>query len=132
MTGNSSVFDQPWYRALAWAAVLAYMGLIFWLSSRTTEPLPMWFPQQDKLYHFLGYNVLGFLIAHATAKGSHKKRFWIAFALASVYGITDELHQSFVPGRDCSFWDWLADTAGAWGGAYLYLKSETVLTRAKR
>jgi VanZ family protein len=36
---------------------------------------------------------------------------------ASAYGAIDEFHQSFVPGRDCNVWDWLADTLGAFLGA---------------
>jgi VanZ family protein len=33
--------------------------------------------------------------------------------IGSLYGITDEWHQSFTFGRDASVWDWTADTAGA-------------------
>jgi len=39
-----------------------------------------------------------------------------AFA-CSAYGAVDELHQYFVPGRNCNVWDWLADTLGAFLGA---------------
>jgi VanZ family protein len=45
--------------------------------------------------------------------------FFLIAAIASVYGITDEFHQSFVPGRDANIWDWLADTIGACIGAGL-------------
>ena len=36
-----------------------------------------------------------------------------ATALAAVYGVVDELHQAYVPGRDCSMFDVLSDLAGA-------------------
>jgi VanZ family protein len=36
-----------------------------------------------------------------------------AIAVASGYGIVDELHQSFIPGRDAAVHDWIADSAGA-------------------
>ena len=49
-------------------------------------------------------------------------------ALASLYGATDEFHQSFVPGRDSDVLDWVADTLGAALGA----ASATVATRALR
>jgi VanZ family protein len=121
------------YRVFAWTLPLAYMGLIFWLSSKPSVPVPVWFAHQDKLFHFLEFNVLAFLLAHAVSSGSHKRRFWIAFGLTALYALSDEVHQNFVPGRDCSVWDWLADTIGGWMGAYLYLKSESVLLRrAKR
>lgn len=36
-----------------------------------------------------------------------------AWLVASLYGIVDELHQSFVPGRVCSVADWVSDALGA-------------------
>jgi VanZ family protein len=41
----------------------------------------------------------------------------LALSLASLYGATDEFHQSFVPGRSADVLDWLADTLGAALGA---------------
>jgi VanZ family protein len=41
----------------------------------------------------------------------------LAILTASVYGITDEVHQAFVPLRESSWQDWLADTIGAVIGA---------------
>lgn len=49
----------------------------------------------------------------------------IAAALSSVYGVTDEFHQIFTPGRSCDPMDWLVDTIAATIGAlicYLVLK----------
>lgn len=37
----------------------------------------------------------------------------VAIAFASLYAVTDEFHQSFVPGRMCDPADWLTDTLGA-------------------
>ncbi|WP_407399859.1 VanZ family protein [Treponema sp.] len=31
------------------------------------------------------------------------------------------MHQSFVPGRSCSIYDWIADTAGAVSGALTFI-----------
>lgn len=117
-------YSKTWFRAISWLFVFVYMGLIFWLSSLTTLPVALPFPYEDKLVHAAAYAVLGFLAANAFAKGSNKKRFWLAFMLACAYGISDELHQYFVPGREASVWDWSADVVGSWIGAYLYLKSE--------
>jgi VanZ family protein len=33
--------------------------------------------------------------------------------IASLYGASDELHQSFIPGRSPEIGDWVADTLGA-------------------
>lgn len=127
-----SVSDRGWYKTLAWAAVLGYMGIIFYLSAKPSVPIPALFPHQDKVFHFAEYLGLAFLAAHATGRGLFRRRFWIALGIAAVYGLSDEIHQSFVPGRDASVADWLADTVGAWVGAYLYLKSEDILLRPRR
>lgn len=107
----------------AWALVLLYMGAIFYLSHQPTVPIPMRFPHQDKVMHFGAYFLLAAFLAHAIFPAGLKRRFWLALVIASLYGVSDEIHQMFVPGRDASVLDWLADTAGAWMGAFLYLNS---------
>jgi VanZ family protein len=105
----------------AWATVILYMGVIFYLSHQPTVPIPMKFPHQDKVMHFGAYFLLAAFLAHAIYPAGHKRRFWLALVIASLYGVSDEIHQMFVPGRDASVLDWLADTGGAWMGAFLYL-----------
>lgn len=51
--------------------------------------------------------MLGALLYLATGRA------WLAVLLASLYGVSDEVHQAFVPGRSADLLDWLADTAGA-------------------
>jgi VanZ family protein len=104
-------------RRLAWLAVLLYAGLIFALSSRTAAELPPGpFPHVDKLVHFVEYAVLGALVA--VALGGRLSAGWIAVALVlcAGYGASDEWHQRFVPGRDASIFDLVADTLGAAAG----------------
>lgn len=127
-----NLYSKKWFRALSWLFLVVYMGLIFWLSSLTLLPVEMNFPYEDKLIHACAYAVMGFLAANAFSEGPHKRRFWLAFMLASLYGISDEVHQMFVPGREASGWDWLADAVGAWIGAYLFLKSEPVWRKRER
>ena len=38
-----------------------------------------------------------------------------------MYAISDEWHQSFVPGRQLSAWDWAADLAGLAAGSWTLL-----------
>lgn len=64
-------------------------------------------PPWDKLYHAGNFGVLAALLYLATGRA------WLAVLLASLYGVSDELHQAFVPGRSADPADWLADTAGA-------------------
>ncbi len=114
-------------RLRAWVPVALYAGLIFFLSSQS-RPLPF-LPEGiwsfDKLLHAAEYAVLGLLLARALGAGglSPARIFLGALLLGSLYGATDELHQSLVPNRDCDPGDWAADTAGAVVGAALGARS---------
>ncbi len=101
-----------------WLPVFIYCFLIFYLSSR-----PGIGTSHDKTAHFIVYGVLGFLFARAFRIHLYKMRWVLLFAFlsASLYGASDELHQYFVPGRQCDVYDWLADTIGAFLGAFLYV-----------
>ncbi len=98
-------------RASAAALSLGWMGVIYALSSISGSSVPGRF---STAAHFVVYAVLGALYLWALPR---RERVWptafAAVALASLYGITDEFHQSFVPGRMPDPADWLVDTAGA-------------------
>jgi VanZ family protein len=101
-----------WLPALAWAAA------IFWLSSRSTLPQPPGVLAWDKLQHALGYGVGGFLIARAA--GVRGRGPLVAAALGVLYGASDEVHQSFVPGRSSDVRDWYADAVGVLAGVFIH------------
>ena len=119
------------YRAYLIASLL-YMAVIFFLSSQSGDsgvgvPAP-W----DKLAHVLEYALLGFLLCRGL---QWARWYWIlAWTVAVLYGITDEIHQSFVPGRDASPWDAFADVVGAMVGIVLalYLPAGRVHRRGTR
>lgn len=103
-----------------WGPVCGYAGLIFFLSSQShpEETLPtfvMFF--SDKVLHFVEYSVLGGLWYRAIRWGTtdtwSRQAVPIAIVLTSLYGASDEIHQSFVPFRESSGYDWIADTIGA-------------------
>ena len=92
-------------------ASACWMAVIFGLSSLHGSSVPGRF---GTLAHFGVYAVLGALYYAALPASRHPWRTaLVAIALAAVYGITDEFHQSFVPGRVPDVADWLVDTAGA-------------------
>ncbi len=68
----------------------------------------------DWVVHCGAFFGLGFLISLAIGL---PRRAWMAVALVSCFGMCDEFHQYFTPGRDCSVGDWLADTTGATAAA---------------
>lgn len=100
---------------LDWMALVAYCGLIFWLSNQQTLPMPPLFEFQDKVMHFGAYFAMAAFswraIRHHGLTGN--KLALAAWLFCCVYGLSDEWHQSFVPGRSSSGWDWLADSLGA-------------------
>lgn len=103
--------------------VLLLMALSFFLSSRSRLPAMPSFSFADKVAHFCLFAVLAacwtpwFFPGFRRAPGKNVKarlRIMLACAaLASLYGIVDEVHQYFVPGRSCDIFDWIADSLGA-------------------
>ena len=103
-----------------WGPVCAYAGLIFYLSAQShpEDNLPDFvFDLSDKVVHAIEYAVLGLLCYRALRGGSsdswRQQAIPMAILLASVYGASDEVHQAFVPFRESSWLDWVADTVGA-------------------
>ena len=119
-----------WY----WAPVALYAGMIFYLSAQPhpEEHLPSFLLKDvsDKVLHAVEYGILAVLCFRAFrwAAGPAVARQAVVAAIvaASVYGVTDEVHQFFVPFRESSWLDWLADTAGAaiGGISWRFIKSE--------
>lgn len=103
-----------WYRLLP---VTLVMGGIFYLSHQTGDSLAL--PDIvniDKFLHCLVYTVLGVSFLYALPP-SWRHRHPLLAACATVlfcfgYGISDEMHQFFVPGRFASAGDLLADALG--------------------
>ena len=102
-----------------WFPAAAVAALIAWLSHQPSLPdLDIGIPFIDLVAHFLMYGlftltlVIGATRGFSTARRT-PTRVVLAVVVASLYGISDEWHQSFVPGRDVSAWDWAADTVGA-------------------
>ncbi len=72
----------------------------------------------DKIVHLGVYGLLAALIYISMIHQEKypylvKNVFIITVVFCAAYGASDEFHQYFVPNRDCSFWDWLSDFAGA-------------------
>lgn len=100
-------------RIARWAA-LAWAGVIFSASSLPGSSVPGRF---GTLAHFIEYAVLGALMLAALPRGSDRiSEVVLAIALTSAWGVTDELHQSFVALRVADPLDWLVDTTGAVAG----------------
>jgi VanZ family protein len=101
----------------AWWWTLAVAATIFAESCRSNVAEPG-IVHVDKYAHFLVYGLLATLVYRA--RRGKRGAAWMAIAAASVYGVTDEWHQSFVPGRSTELADWISDTLGAALAVSLY------------
>ena len=102
-------------RVWLWGPVAGYMAVMFYLSSQSYPPTPprVW----DKFLHVVEYFGLAVLVCRAIAGGLppriDRRVAWLTFAITVGYGLTDELHQLFVPERSADFRDLIADAVGA-------------------
>jgi VanZ family protein len=103
---------------LRWLPSLTIMVIIFFVSSRPSTDLPN-FGALEAVFeiggHMLGYGLLALSLSYA-AGNHHIKSLGVAGVLAFLYSISDEMHQSFVPGRDASLFDVGIDLIGIFLG----------------
>ena len=105
----------PRWQKLVWPLILA--AAIFGASGTSDVPGPV-IPYLDKVVHFSLFGLLGTVVLRATLA---MPRGWIwAVVIVSLFGLSDEWHQSFTPGRSVEFADWVADTLGAIVAVALY------------
>lgn len=72
------------------------------------------FPLADKLAHLLKFGLLASLIYFALRKSDVSSHpIFIPFLIASLYGVSDEIHQYFVPGREAEVLDAVANAVGS-------------------
>jgi len=98
------------------------VAAIWFISSQSTLPkLPGPLLGWDKLQHLIAYATLGFAVGLWIPRPFWKHRpvraILFSTLIGSAYGIIDEVHQYFVPGRYSDVLDWAADTLGAFLGA---------------
>ena len=95
--------------AIFWAV------LIFIASSIPKLPAPdLKIPLMDKWIHLVVYGIFGCFLQRSFLVLSPNRIFvfGMTFLVGSVYGLSDEFHQSFVPGREACVGDFIADTLG--------------------
>ena len=98
-----------------WILLITYSVLIFIFSSRPEVGVEQLFYGQDKVIHFLTYGIYAFLcLAALSNKLLLLKLFhyFLALAFSVSYGIFNEIYQYFIPDREFSFGDILANSLG--------------------
>lgn len=105
---------STWTRTARWLLVAAWMLAIFAFSSLPGSDIPGSVVDYSPVAHFTEYAVLAGLLVFAVAPARIAARTAVLLlVVCSLYGISDEFHQSFVPGRTPDPVDWATDTAGA-------------------
>lgn len=100
-----------------WRAILpVLLALTVFVAS--SRPIPGEFgsimAQWDKVVHFFVYGIMALLIARLRfVQERLPLGAMSSILMVAAFGITDEVHQAFTPGRFCSLDDWLADVLGA-------------------
>ena len=105
-------------RLARWGPVVVWAGVIFAFSSipSLSTGLGTWDLLLRKAAHVVEFALLGALLARALPS------LWWAIVAGSLYAVTDEVHQVFVPGRVGSPLDWALDTAGVVAGALAWTR----------
>ncbi len=110
-----------------WLPVVLYAGLITFMSSLSStgvEVPSFFFGLEDKVIHAIEYGIFGILWyrAYVYAAGRTMASYATILAIISsaLFGMTDEVHQYFVPLRHADVWDLVADTIGATIGVRLW------------
>lgn len=117
MSPRGRLLLRAWGPPAAWCALILAASSV---SLRTDAELPR---GSDKAAHLFEYGVLGFLAARAVhltrARGSLAAAVLLGALLAFAWGVSDEIHQMFVPDRAAEWTDLAADAVGALAGAGL-------------
>ena len=105
-------------KPLYWLPAILFMVLIFCLSSRPAAGLVKSLPilLGIKIVHIVEYGFLFFLVRFAILNTTSLKQnqlFTLSFIITVLYGLSDELHQAFVPSRTASIADVIANGIGA-------------------
>ncbi|GHT72261.1 hypothetical protein FACS189456_0280 [Bacteroidia bacterium] len=100
------------------------VAIAIWiLSAQSTLPEIKGIFGWDKMQHLFAYAVLatGVVCWFPYARWNTRplQLLLLSAGIASFYGISDEVHQYFVEGRYSSIYDWIADTIGAFIGAWI-------------
>lgn len=110
--------------AWLWGPAVLWMAVLFHLSSQPDLGLAGGVP--DWLTHGTAYLILAALLCRARAGGLRPLSApgaVLSACLATAYGVSDEYHQSFVPGRQASAADVFKDLGGAALGAWLFRRA---------
>lgn len=123
------------YKFATIAPVVALALAIFIESSQSKIPfLDASIVGMDKVLHFLAFFMFGVFLQLAIYGNMKGRRLaLLVILLGAVFGLSDEFHQSFVPGRDADIFDLIADIAGVISSLFLlkFVRKLLVILQSK-
>lgn len=121
---NHSLISSITLNILSKLPLLVASAGIFYFSSLPQPPFVLTsFQWQDKVLHLAAYFAYGITIAlaiHVHQSISSKKKMTLIGFIGFLYALSDEFHQSFVPGRTSELGDIIADWIGVISAIMLY------------
>ncbi len=110
--------------ALAYVPYLLCVTALWLVSNDPRPEVPdlLTFQFSDKLLHAVAYSLVGACAALGATRRAGLTRAALveAVVLGAGYGVVDEIHQAFVPGRSSTVSDAVADLVGVCFGAWLF------------
>jgi VanZ family protein len=124
---NKSMLDCH-NKFFLWLPVILLCLAIFLQSCFPSPDMGPSFPLKDKALHLAAYGLLAALFVRACRRTwpgrlSGWQLMLLGIGFATVYGLSDEFHQSLVAARQAELMDAVADFAGSILGAAAYLKA---------
>ena len=110
---------------ISWAITLIITIAIFYISSLTFEQSTGsgGIGLKAILYHIIVFFFFAFFLAISLVRGKNRSLIFIVIIISILYGISDEIHQFFVPGRVSSIYDVFLDSVGTIFASFFYFIS---------
>jgi VanZ family protein len=109
---------------------ILYMAAIWFMSSNPADAI-VELPRGDRFIkeslHLVEFGILYILLflALLTFHGVSRKENWLLILISSLYGLTDEIHQYFVPYRSATMIDLVKDVIGVLVASWIFYGAYT-------
>jgi VanZ family protein len=119
-----------------WIPIAIILTILTLLSRLPGSQMPeALFPQWDKVVHFIFFGLIALTLSLPISFHLRNRatliQILLIISICSLIGALDEFHQSFVPYREVSFGDWLADTLGGIAGTCVYYFMQMKIRKKK-
>jgi len=120
------------YSWISWIFAIVIAIAIFYISSLTFGGTGGGFGWMSVAYHFMAFFFLAFFLLPALVKGKQKSFILWGIITAVLYGLSDEIHQVFVPTRHFAVSDLLVNSCGILFSSLIYTLSLRYRKRSEK